>query len=91
MNWSRLWTTVVVKDDERAILLRNGRFERLLYPGRFSELDPFGRLSAEVMKIEPSTMNMIFTGNLRVDGSSVQSTPVSETLSASCGSWPTLP
>ncbi len=48
---SGLWTTVVVKDDERAFLMRNGRFERLLHPGRFTEIDPFGRLSAEVVKV----------------------------------------
>jgi regulator of protease activity HflC (stomatin/prohibitin superfamily) len=51
MNRSGLWTTVVVKDDERAFLMRDGRFERLLYPGRFSEIDPFGRLSTEVVKV----------------------------------------
>jgi regulator of protease activity HflC (stomatin/prohibitin superfamily) len=48
---SGLWTTVVVKDDERAFLMRNGRFERLLHPGRFTEIDPFGRLSSEVVKV----------------------------------------
>lgn len=51
MSRSSLWTTVVVKDDERAFLARNGRFERLLAPGRFSAFDPLGRLSAEVMKV----------------------------------------
>ena len=30
---------VVVKDDERAFLVRDGRFERLLGPGRFVALD----------------------------------------------------
>ncbi len=40
MNTQGLWTTVVVQDDERAFLTRNGRFERLLPPGRFSEFDP---------------------------------------------------
>lgn len=46
-----LWTTIVVKDDERAFLSRNGRFERLLPPGRFTELDPFGQVSIEVVKV----------------------------------------
>ena len=35
--------TVVVKDDERAFLTRDGRFERLLGPGRFSAFDPFAK------------------------------------------------
>ena len=48
---SSLWTSFIVKDDERGFLARSGRFERLLGPGRFSQLDPFGRLTAEVVKV----------------------------------------
>ena len=43
--------TVTVREDERAFLLSNGRFVRLLGPGRHRELDPFARLSAEVVKV----------------------------------------
>lgn len=46
-----LWFKVIVKDDERALLMRDGRFERLLGPGRFVRLDPFRRLTAEVLKV----------------------------------------
>ncbi len=42
---------VVVKDDERAFLVRDGRFERLLGPGRFVALDYGRRLAAEVVKV----------------------------------------
>ena len=42
---------VVVKDDERAFLVRDGRFERLLGPGRFVALDYGQRLTAEVVKV----------------------------------------
>ena len=42
---------VVVKDDERAFLARDGRFERLLGPGRFVALDCGRRLTAEVVKV----------------------------------------
>ena len=42
---------VVVKDDERAFLVRDGRFERLLGPGRFIALDYGRRLTAEVVKV----------------------------------------
>jgi regulator of protease activity HflC (stomatin/prohibitin superfamily) len=42
---------VVVKDDERAFLVRDGRFERLLGPGRFVSLDYGRRLMAEVVKV----------------------------------------
>ncbi|MEZ5850622.1 MAG: slipin family protein [Hyphomicrobiaceae bacterium] len=42
---------VVVKDDERAFLTRDGRFERLLGPGRFSTYDPRGRMKAELVKV----------------------------------------
>jgi hypothetical protein len=42
---------VVVKDDERAFLVRDGRFERLLGPGRFVALDYGRRLTVEVVKV----------------------------------------
>ncbi len=42
---------IVVKDDERAFLTRDGRLVRVLEPGRFVALD-FGRhLAAEVVKV----------------------------------------
>ncbi len=47
-----LFTTVIVKDDERAFLTRNGRFERLLGPGRFTAFDPLGRMMAEVVRVQ---------------------------------------
>jgi regulator of protease activity HflC (stomatin/prohibitin superfamily) len=46
-----LFFQTIVKDDERAFLTRDGRFERLLGPGRFTELDPRRRLNAEVVKV----------------------------------------
>ena len=42
---------VVVKDDERAFLTRDGRFERLLGPGRFVAFDYGRHLAAEVVKV----------------------------------------
>ena len=43
---------IVVKDDERAFLMRDGRFERLLGPGRFIALDYGRRLAA---RVQPAT------------------------------------
>jgi regulator of protease activity HflC (stomatin/prohibitin superfamily) len=41
----------VIRDDERGILTRDGRFEKLVGPGRYSALD-FGRkLAIEVVKV----------------------------------------
>ncbi len=40
-----------VKDGERAILTRNGRFERLLEPGRHRLFDPVGALAVELFPI----------------------------------------
>jgi len=51
MSGFNIWTTAVVKDDERAFLSRDGRFEKLLLPGRFVSLDPGRRLSVEVVKV----------------------------------------
>jgi regulator of protease activity HflC (stomatin/prohibitin superfamily) len=45
------WFTVVIKDDERAFLYRDGCFERLLGPGRFRALDPRSRLTIDVVKV----------------------------------------
>jgi regulator of protease activity HflC (stomatin/prohibitin superfamily) len=42
---------IVVKDDERAFLIRDGRFERLLGPGRFVAFDYGRRLTAETVKV----------------------------------------
>jgi regulator of protease activity HflC (stomatin/prohibitin superfamily) len=42
---------VTVKDDERAFLVRDGRLERLLGPGRFRTWDPGSHLKAEVVKV----------------------------------------
>lgn len=45
------WFETIVKDDERAFLTRDGRFVRLLPPGRFTAFDPAHQLSAEVVKV----------------------------------------
>jgi regulator of protease activity HflC (stomatin/prohibitin superfamily) len=45
------WFDVVVKDDERGFLSRDGRFVRLLAPGRFTSFDPAHQLSVEVVKV----------------------------------------
>jgi regulator of protease activity HflC (stomatin/prohibitin superfamily) len=41
----------IVKDDERAFLTRDGKFERLIGPGRFTAFDYGRRLAAEVVKV----------------------------------------
>ncbi len=45
------WSDVVVRDDERGFLSRDGRFVRLLAPGRFTSFDPAHQLSVEVVKV----------------------------------------
>ena len=51
MRKNGFWFKAIVKDDERAFLTRDGRFERLLAPGRHSAFDPGGHISAEVVKV----------------------------------------
>jgi regulator of protease activity HflC (stomatin/prohibitin superfamily) len=51
MSRLSFWTTAIVKDDERAFLRRDGRFEKLLPPGRFTDFDLFGQLTVETVKI----------------------------------------
>jgi hypothetical protein len=46
-----LWFEVVIRDDERGLLMRNGRFEKLLEPGKASVFDWSGELSVEVVKV----------------------------------------
>lgn len=47
----KFWTTAIIKDDERGILRRDGRFEKLLAPGRFAEFDLMGQLTVEIVKV----------------------------------------
>jgi regulator of protease activity HflC (stomatin/prohibitin superfamily) len=48
----RFWTLrVTVKDGERAILLRDGRFERVLEPGRHRLFDPKRELTADMYPV----------------------------------------
>lgn len=46
-----LFFDFVVRDEERGLLYRDGRFERLLDPGRHRMLDPAGKLTAEIVKV----------------------------------------
>jgi regulator of protease activity HflC (stomatin/prohibitin superfamily) len=50
---SRLFLTldVTVKDGERAIVKRHGRFERVLEPGRHRLFDPMRKLTADVYQV----------------------------------------
>ncbi len=45
-----LYLTVVVKDDERALLTRDGSFVRVLAAGRHTLFDPLQRLNVETFK-----------------------------------------
>lgn len=49
--WTLLFFNVVVRDDERGFLTRDGQFVRLLGPGRHREFDPSNKLKAEVVKV----------------------------------------
>src|SRR5262249_42993499 len=51
MNRHLLMLRVTVKDGERAFLTRNGRFERVLEPGRHRLLDPKRELAVEVFQV----------------------------------------
>jgi regulator of protease activity HflC (stomatin/prohibitin superfamily) len=42
---------VLVKDGERGLLLRDGRYERVLEPGQHRLLDALGRLKAEIFSV----------------------------------------
>src|SRR5262245_33388943 len=46
-----LWFEVVIRDDERGLLMRNGRFEKLLAPGKERIFDFWGELTVEVVKV----------------------------------------
>jgi len=47
MSRSLLSLRITVKDGERVLLLRDGRYERALNPGRYDLLDPLRKLSLE--------------------------------------------
>jgi hypothetical protein len=45
------WFEVVIKDDERGLLMRNGRFEELLPPGKRAIFDFWREMTVEVVKV----------------------------------------
>ena len=51
MNRYLFIARVTVKDGERAFLLRNGRYERVLVPGRHALLDPRHELAVELHNV----------------------------------------
>ncbi|MET0677950.1 MAG: slipin family protein, partial [Bradyrhizobium sp.] len=51
MTWHVLMKTLTVKDGERALLTRDGLFERVLEPGRHRLLDWRRRLKAEIFNV----------------------------------------
>ena len=51
MNRHLFTLRVTVQDGERAILTRNGRFERVLEPGRHTAFDPLRETAAEVHNV----------------------------------------
>ncbi|WP_088343660.1 MULTISPECIES: slipin family protein [Rhodomicrobium] len=53
MTVQRNWFSfeVILKDDERAFLTREGRFVKLVGPGKYSAFDPGHELAAEIVKV----------------------------------------
>jgi regulator of protease activity HflC (stomatin/prohibitin superfamily) len=51
MNRLKFTFRATVKDGERAFLVRDGRFERVLEPGRHVQFDPRGALTAEIFNV----------------------------------------
>jgi len=51
MRREGFYSSIVIKDDERAFLTRDGRFVELLGPGKFSAFDLSRNLDAEVVKV----------------------------------------
>ena len=51
MSRLSFWSTTVVKDDERAFLFRDGRFVKVLGPGRHTEFDPWNQITVEMVKV----------------------------------------
>ena len=48
MNRHLFMLRVIVKDGERAILMRNGRFDRVFEPSRHTLFDPLRKLTVEL-------------------------------------------
>jgi len=51
MSRSLFYLETVVKDEERAFVFRDGRFQRVLEPGRHRIFDPLKRVSVETFKV----------------------------------------
>lgn len=51
------WFETVVKDDQRAFLFQDGKFVRLLQPGRFLAFDPERRFTVETHNVVRAELN----------------------------------
>ena len=52
-----MWTAAVIDDHKRGFLIKNGRFEALLEPGRHTRFDPFGHCRIMVFDLtDPMTV-----------------------------------
>src|SRR5215813_949870 len=51
MNRHLFTLRVTVQDGERALLTRNGRFERVLEPGRYTLFDPLRELAVDIHNV----------------------------------------
>lgn len=51
MRRNGFWSEAIVRDDERAFLMRDGRFVRLLGPGRHNAFDWNYRLTTDVVRV----------------------------------------
>ena len=71
----------IVKKNQRAALLRNGDFERILNPGRHYFLDPLGELSIAVWRTDTSTGDAALADELGCRGrSDTSGADVGETM-----------
>ena len=60
-----LFLRVLVKDGERALLLRDGRCVRVLEPGLHRLFDPLGALVSRIIRIRVPSADQLLLGNQR--------------------------
>lgn len=68
-----MWNRVVVKKNERALLMSEGDFVKVLEPGVFRAFDPFGRLTVKTCQLDEPLADASLGEYLRCEATDVVS------------------
>lgn len=66
-----MWKRYPIKKNERALLLNEGDFVKVLEPGVFRAFDPFGRLTVQIVPLDAPLADAALADTLRAEAPDV--------------------